>query len=137
MRGHTQNRCAARIVASVAAAVLIAAEASCYTGGARPTSGANTTSREVLPIAGDATRYDNLYDAIAHIRPEYLRVREEGLQHLEPVAYLNGVRLADPTMLRLVPVSTVIDVRWVRPNQTSALYEFRSHLNGGIFVRTN
>ena len=138
MRGFAHNRRApgARTIRVFAIAVTLAGLAACVTGGPLPVSGASTAPRDVLPVLDDAARYTNLYDAIAHLRPEYLKVRDDGPQHMEPVAYLNGVRLADPTLLQLVPVSSVIEVRWVRPNQNSALYEFRTHLNGGIFVRT-
>lgn len=117
-------------------ATAVAADA-CYTAGANRPASANFVSREVLPIDSEAGRFSNLYDAIEHLRPEYLKVREDGPTTLTPVAYLNGVRLADPTMLRNVPISTVVDVRWVRPNQTSILYRSSHQLGGGIFVRTN
>jgi len=84
----------------------------------------------------NTTRYSNVYDAIEHLRPEYLTVRDQGPTPMVPVAYLNGVRLADPDLLRLVPVSWAVEVRWVRPNQTSILYGHSHHIGGGIFVRT-
>ena len=133
---HYRLAAGARTVAVIAIALSAAGMAGCFTGAPNSAFGAGTVPRDVLPVVDDAARYANLYDAIAHLRPEYLKVREEGPRHLEPVAYLNGVRLVDPTMLQLVPVNTVIEVRWVRPNQTSALYGFRDHLSGGIFVRT-
>lgn len=117
--------------------VTATAASSCYTAGAHPTGGANFVSREVLPIDSEAARFANLYEAIEHLRPEYLKVREDGPTTLTPVAYLNGVRLADATMLRNVPIWSVVDVRWVRPNQTSILYRSSHQLGGGIFVRTN
>lgn len=96
----------------------------------------NRLSREVLPLDDNAARYLNLYDAIEHLRPEYLRVRHDGPTTLAPVAYLDGLRLIDPEMLRHVPVAGVVEVRWVRPNLTSPLYGSRHQLGGGIFVRT-
>jgi len=114
-----------------------AAAGACYTAGGNPTARANFVSRDVLPLDGNTTEFSNLYEAIEHLRPEYLKVREEGPTTLVPVAYLNGVRLADPTMLRHVPTWSVVDVRWVRPNQTSILYQSSHQLGGGIFVRTN
>lgn len=133
---HYRLAARARIVASMALALGAGGPVSCYTAGANPAARPNPVSREVLPIDENSARYLNLYDAIEHLRPEYLRMREQGPGSLLPVAYLDGVRLADPTMLRLVPVSTAIEVRWVRPNQTSPLYLFSHHIGGGIFVRT-
>ena len=109
----------------------------CYTAGVNSSPPANFVSREILPMDREAARFSNLYEAIEHLRPEYLKVREEGPTTLMPVAYLNGVRLADATMLRNVPIWSVADVRWVRPNQTSILYRSSHQLAGGIFVRTN
>jgi hypothetical protein len=117
--------------------VTAAAAGACYTAGANPSPRANFVSREILPIDSDVARFSNLYEAIEHLRPEYLKVREDGPTTLTPVAYLNGVRLADATMLRNVPIWSVVDVRWVRPNQTSILYRSSHQLGGGIFVRTN
>jgi hypothetical protein len=125
-----------RIVASLMLTLATTSLTAC--GATRPHVSGNTiyVSRELLPIDQTAAAYDNLYDAIEHLRPEYLRVREQGSTSMVPVAYLNGVRLADPTLLRIVPVSWVRDVRWVRPNETSGLYRESHHLGGGIFVRT-
>lgn len=120
-------------VLSVTAAGAVA----CYTAGANPTPRANFVSRDTLPIDSETARFSSLYEAIEHLRPEYLKFREDGPTTLTPVAYLNGVRLADPMMLRHVPIWTVVDVRWVRPNQTSILYQSSHQLGGGIFVRTN
>ena len=126
------SRIAASLILTLAATSL----AGCAAAGPQVSSNAIHISREVLPIDGNAAAYGNLYDAIEHLRPEYLRVRDQGSTSMVPVAYLNGVRLADPTLLRIVPVSWVLDVRWVRPNQTSILYRESHHLGGGIFVRT-
>ena len=126
---------AARILAFLALVLGGAGAISCYTAGAHQAS-VNSMSREGLPIDENAARYANLYDAIEHLRPEYLKVHQDGPTRLEPVAYLNGFRLADPTMLRLVPLWTAAEVRWVRPNQTSSLYGSSHHIGGGIFVTT-
>ena len=133
---HQRLATSARVVAALGIALCAAEAAACYTAGANPAR-ASFVSREVLPIDTETARFSNLYEAIEHLRPEYLRVREEGTTTLTPVAYLNGVRLADPTMLRHVPTWTVVDVRWVRPNQTSILYQSSHQLGGGIFIRTN
>jgi hypothetical protein len=109
---------------------------SCQPGRLNVDALGNTASREVMPIDDNAASYDNLYDAIEHIRPEYLRVRQQGTTPMVPVAYLNGVRLADASMLRLVPVSWTAAVRWVRPNTNSWRYQFKPNLGGGIFVTT-
>lgn len=139
MKVHSHQRLAAgpRVVAALGLALCVSGAAACYTAGANPTPRADFVSRDLLPIDSQAARFSNLYEAIEHLRPEYLKVREDGPTTLTPVAYLNGVRLADPTMLRHVPTWSVVDVRWVRPNQTSILYQSSHQLGGGIFVRTN
>ena len=124
------------IVASLMLAFAATSVIACGAAGPHVSGNAPYVSRELLPIDQNAAAYDNLYDAIEHLRPEYLRVREQGSTSMVPVAYLNGVRLADPSLLRIVPVSWVLDVRWVRPNETSALYRASHQLGGGIFVRT-
>ena len=134
--GHHRLALGARLVASLGFALGAAASVSCYTGRANPTIDGIQVSRELLLIDENAARYPNLYEAIRYLRPEYLKVRQQGSTSLVPVAYLNGLRLSDPTALRDVPVSNVAEVRWVRPNQTSALYGTNPHLGGGIFVRT-
>jgi hypothetical protein len=139
MTVHRHHRLAAgaRILAAVGLALGAVGAGACYTAGSTPPAGAGFVSREVLPIDRETARFSNLYEAIEHLRPEYLRVREDGPTTLTPVAYLNGARLADPTMLRQVPTWSVVDVRWVRPNQTSILYRSSHQLGGGIFVTTN
>jgi hypothetical protein len=122
----------------IAALVVLGAggPVSCHASRLNLTATGNSVSREVLPIDENAARYANLYDAIEHLRPEYLRVREQGPTQLVPVAYVNGFKLADPTMLRLVMLRDVKDVRWVRPNLTSISYGASHHIGGGIFVST-
>ena len=134
MKVHSHYRLVSvtRMVALVALGA--AGSVSCVTAGADPTF--RSVSREILPIDRDAARYANLYEAISYLRPEYLKIRAHGPTSLVPVAYLNGLRLADPTALRAIPVSNVAEVRWVRPNLTSPLYGSSHHLGGGIFVRT-
>jgi hypothetical protein len=125
-------RTIASLILTLSATLLTA----CQTTGAGEFDNAIHVSRNLLPIDSKAAAYGNLYDAIEHLRPEYLRVHQDGSTSLTPVAYLDGVRLADPSMLRIVPVSWVADVRWVRPNETSILYRASHQLGGGIFVRT-
>ncbi len=132
VRSHYRLALAARMVALVALGAT--GSVSCFTAGANPTS--RSVSREILPIDRDAARYANLYDAIRYLRPEYLKIRAQGSTSLVPVAYVNGLRVVDPTSLRNIPVRDVAEVRWVRPNLTSPLYGSNHHLGGGIFVRT-
>jgi hypothetical protein len=134
---HLRIAAGARIVACLGLTLGAVGSVSCYTAGANPAATTNSLSRDLLPLDRSAMRYANLYEAIRYLRPEYLKVREQGPDALVPVAYLNGARLADPTMLRHVPVNAAFDVRWVRPNQPSALYGFNPpHMGGGIFVTT-
>ena len=125
-----------RVVASLVMVLAATGLASCDTVGAHAPGTAIPISREILRFDDNAARYSDVYDAIEHLRPEFLLVHDQGSTRMAPVAYLDGVRLADLDMLRLVPASRVLEIRWVRPNETSALYEFRPHLGGGIFVRT-
>jgi len=133
--GHHSLAAGMRIIVSLL--VLGAAgPVSCQASRLNLTADGYPVSREILPVDENAARYANLYDAIEHLRPEYLRVHEQGPTQLVPVAYLNGVKLTDPTMLRLVFLRDVKDVRWVRPNVTSMLYGASNHIGGGIFVTT-
>jgi hypothetical protein len=125
----------ARVIAFIGLGLIATGPLSCYTGRTNPAALVDQVSRELLPLEA-ALAYPNLYEAIQQIRPEYLRARAEAPMPSEPVAYLNGVRLADTQMLRIIPVSWAVEVRWVRPNVSSPLYGFRPHLGGGIFVRT-
>ena len=125
-----------RVILSLVLALAAAPLASCGTAGSHGLGTVTPVSREVLPMDDNSARYPDVYAAIEHLRPEFLKMREQGSTSMVPVAYLDGVRLADPTMLRLVPVSWVREVRWVRPNQTSPLYLWSHHLGGGIFVTT-
>jgi hypothetical protein len=133
---HSRLSAGAQILASFGLALVTAGVVACYAHGVNSGAGANPLSRHVMPIDGNATRYANLYEAIEHLRPEYLKVHENGSTRLEPVAYLNGVRLADPEMLRHVPTWSTVEVRWVGPNEPSILYGPSHHLGGGIFVKT-
>ena len=134
---HHRLAAGARVVAYLSLTLAAAGSVSCYTAGANPAAINTSLSRDLLPLDRSAMRYANLYEAIRYLRPEYLKIREQGPTRLVPVAYLNGARLADPTMLRHVPVNAAFEVRWVRPNQPSALYGFNPpHLGGGIFVTT-
>jgi hypothetical protein len=134
----SQHRLAAggRIAASLGLALGAVGSVSCYTAGANPAASAGYVSREVMPIDRNATSFENLYDAIRHLRPEYLRVREQGQRSIRAVAFLDGVRLGDPTMLRLIPADQAVEVRWLRPSRSSPFYRAGDELGGGIFVRT-
>jgi hypothetical protein len=125
-----------RIVALLGLAINAAVSASCYPVRANPGSIAKHESREIMPIDRNAAVFENLYDAIRHLRPEYLRVREQGQRQLVAVAFLNGVRVGDPTMLRMIPVDQTLEVRWLRPTRNSPFYRSGDELSGGIFVRT-
>lgn len=133
---HHRLAAGARIAASLGLALGAVGSVACYTGGAKPTAVAGYASREVMPIDRNATSFENLYDAIRNLRPEYLRVREQGQRSIRAVAFLDGVRLGDPTMLRLIPADQAIEVRWLRPSRNSPFYRAGDELGGGIFVRT-
>lgn len=133
---HHRLAAGVRIAASLGLALGAIGSVSCYTAGARPADTAGYASREVMPIDRNAASFDNLYDAIRNLRPEYLRVREQGQRSIRAVAFVDGVRLGDPTMLRLIPADKAVEVRWLRPSRNSPLYRAGDELGGGIFVRT-
>ena len=133
---HYRLAAGTRIVASLGLALGAAGSVSCYTAGTIPASTPGYVSREVMTIDRNAMGFENLYDAIRHLRPEYLRVREHGQRSISAVAFLDGVRLGDPTMLRLIPAYQAVEVRWLRPTRNSPFYRTGDELGGGIFVRT-
>jgi len=69
-----RDRIVASLVMTLAATVL----ASCDTVGAHASGTAIPVSREILRLDENAARYSNVYDAIEHLRPEFLLVHDQG-----------------------------------------------------------
>lgn len=80
----------------------------------------------------------SVYDVIASMRPEFLRPRPSArLPHTSvfPAAYLDGVLLDDLGLLRQIPVTWVVEVRYLNPPEAMMRF-WRNHEAGALAVTT-
>lgn len=66
------------------------------------------------------------YDAIARLRPQWLRSRVPGV---EPVVFMDGSQLGGLEMLRTVQVSTLVEIRY--RNGPDATTRYGTGFGGG------
>ena len=100
--------------------------------------GASLGSRDVLSPEEIPSAYTNVLDAIQHVRPEFLAVRTSSTGTSTPnlpSVYLDGHRLADVGLLRLVPTSWIAQVQLVRGPLPGKRYG-SDHAERAIFVTT-
>lgn len=85
-----------------------------------------------------ATEETNAGDAIAKLRPDFLRGRLlAGFQPSEVAVYVDESYLGDVTVLRLVPINSVVEIRFESSNEAFARFGLTCHCSGGaIFVTT-
>jgi len=85
-----------------------------------------------------ATEETNAGDAIAKIRPDFLRGRSiVGFQPSEVAVYVDDVYLGDVSVLRLIPLNPIIEIRFESSSEAFARFGLMCHCNGGaIFVTT-
>jgi len=95
-------------------------------------------SREFLRRADIGSRYVNALEAVVHLRPEYLSAAVSSVgpsASREPVVYVDGNRLANLEGLRGVPVSWIVEIRYVRGFVAGARYG-GDHAAGALFITT-
>jgi hypothetical protein len=97
-----------------------------------------TPTHELLRGADIGSLYTNALDAIIHLRPEYLTTNATAAgpsgPH-EPVVYLDGNRLVGLEALRGVPVSWVLEIRYIRGSVAGVRYG-EGHAAGALLVTT-
>ena len=81
-------------------------------------------------IEQSGTAYSNAYEAVRTLRPRWLQVHE--LRRLPqrgdpatstPVfVYVNDVNMGDVDYLKTIPLSSVLEMRWLDANETAGRY---------------
>jgi hypothetical protein len=116
------------VLASVA---VIAFAAACATGKA-PASQHNVVTSEELARAGDVT----LYEALGQLRPAFLRSRGNLPGATTPAApiqvYIDGMRMGEIDHLRQIVAKSVLEVRFLEPQQ--AIARFGGNNSGGALI---
>ena len=99
------------------------------------------TAADVLARSEIQTaRVNDAYEAVVRFRPEFLTRRSMAAATDPttniPVVYVNGVRQGNPEVLRSIPASTVMEIRYL--SATAASSQFGPyHAAGVLAVRTN
>ena len=78
------------------------------------------------------------YDAVRRLRPQFLRKRGSAtiaMPQAEIQVYTNGVRRGGPAILREIPASSVVEIRYMNSNDATTRYG-TDHSNGAILVTT-
>lgn len=76
-------------------------------------------------------------DALRHLRPEWLRVSPSSRQVAEPArasVYVNDVYAGELETLRLIPVSAVIDARFLAPSAARDQFGSGCRCTGGVIL---
>jgi len=85
-----------------------------------------------------ATQETNAADAIAKLRPDFMRGRMvAGFQPSEVAVYVDEAYLGDVSVLRLIPIDPITEIRFESSSETFARFGLMCHCRGGaIFVST-
>jgi len=81
-------------------------------------------------IRSAADRIDNAYDAVMRFRPDFLRARG-GVPQL-PVVYVDFARMGGPDVLRSIPLTTILEIRYFAP--TDVDLRFGQNNPGGVIL---
>lgn len=141
-------RCSGRSCTVIAAALLLVLEGACVhpgvsdteTNAARRRPGRD--SREFLAAAEVAEhptlRTATAYDAVRRLRPEYLAtvsVDADRLEQSSATVFVDGVPRGGLEILRTIPTTLVVEIRFVRPSDSAVRYG-QVHRWGAILVTT-
>ena len=104
----------------------------CASPGRAPASNHNVVTAQELSRAGDVT----LYEALAQLRPAFLRSRGSLPGATTPAApvqvYIGGMRMGEIDHLRQIVANSVLEVRFLEPQQ--AISRFGGNNTGGALV---
>ncbi len=106
---------------------------------ATQTTGTGTSRRTLLGDAIRAASVSSAYDAVARLRPEWLRrrgrssVRDPGAGAV--VVYLDGIRHGGTDALRSIPAESVLQMEYLSGAEATTRFG-TGHGGGVILVRT-
>ena len=131
LRPHTRSFLAGLMIA-LAVASLACAQAT-------QTTGTGTSRRTLLGDQIRAASVSTAYDAVARLRPEWLRRRgpisvrrpEAG----EVLVYLDDMRYGETRMLHSIPAESVLQMEFLSGSEATTRYG-TGHGGGVILVRT-
>jgi len=85
----------------------------------------------------NATGGTNLRDALRRARPEYLRETPVSNGDVAPPAvYIDGRHAGEPSLLQVVQVAEIAEVRFLRPTAARGLYGWGCPCAGGVIAVT-
>ena len=114
---------------TIAALVLAAA---CGARTQPPARGPNNvvTQEEIATVP-----VDNAYDAIEHLRPQFLRPHVTGSRRpAYAVVFIDGVRRGGPEILRSIAAKTVVQIRYLTSADATTRYGL--DIEGGVIEVT-
>lgn len=97
-------------------------------------------SRNILTSAEiDKTNAVSALDAVQSLRPHFLNTRgSQSIQDptpIQPVVYLDGMRLGPPSTMAMINASSVITIEYISSIEASSRYGL-GHQGGAILVTT-
>ena len=112
----------------------------CASSGGQP--GRTTTRVDQYVITAEelaTANASNLYDAIRQLRPQWLQggapTTFRSASEYPILVYMDRIRFGEPTMLRSVPVTLPLSVRWLSASEAQAEFGV-GNLQGAIQVVT-
>ncbi len=121
----------------ILAATLVAMATACYSGGTGATrpGGSGVLLRDEIMAAGD---FSTAYDAVRHLRPQFLRNRgATSIRTAQPdplIVYLNGVSAGGVDVLTRIPATDIQSIRYL--NGRDATTRFGTGHGGGVLEVT-
>lgn len=113
---------------------LVCTLAACASTGVRPSRSSDLITADEI----EAASVSNAYDAIARLRPAFLRGRGQSSIQTPgsdlPIVYVNGLRTGTIEHLRSIPAQDVQQIRYI--NATDATTRFGTGHTGGVIEVT-
>lgn len=107
----------------------------CASSGARPSRNSDLITAEEI----EAASVSNAYDAVARLRPAFLRGRGQSSIQTPgsdlPIVYVNGLRTGTIDHLRNIPAQDVQTIRFISATDATTRYG-TGHTGGIIEVTT-
>jgi hypothetical protein len=127
--GIVVSGCTSGMVGSSAPTAL---EAMAFASTRHESSMSHVGHSELVPL-----QEKSLEDALTQVRPEWLRVNSSARQVAEPArasVYVDNLYVGELDALRLIPVSAVIDLRFLAPSAARDRFGSGCRCAGGVIL---
>jgi hypothetical protein len=120
------------LYAAPVAAVLVLS--SCVTSDPYHASYARSSPSVLTETRISGTKATNVYDAIQRLHPVALNAG--GAESLDPMVYLDGMRLGGVSELQRIPAAGIAEIRFLNAVEATALFGPSQRSAGAIILKT-